>query len=289
MPRRSATRISSESLQVLQLEGELRKAYDKLYTTRRAIVELMPKAIAERLRNFDGCQSEREFYDWTRSVIAFIIQEAVPITEASYFQPRGFCPLCHQGSSGPYDSGFTLPEGLRRHLEGFGNVRQCNVSQAAFALAGDSLAKRFAAADAEQLQRTRERREQELLILTHPNKVPMLRDELPGWRATARDDEEFQAAERELAELGFNRIVEGNVANYRMLQNGYLVLADPRARGRLDFIVLRDGDKARRPNCATFHMLDTWSKDRRGKFRSRLAAAVVELTDTASKRRSPQC
>jgi len=165
----------------------------ELYMARRTIVELMREEIARRLSDYYDCRSERDFYDWRQSALAFIIEKAVPIPEASYWQPRGWCPLCHGGSSGPYESLFTLPEGLRRHLDGLGNVRPCPVTQAALDLAREGLADRFAAAEAASRQKERERRERELLVLTQPNGAPKPRDEnFPGWETTGRNEGKFR-------------------------------------------------------------------------------------------------
>jgi hypothetical protein len=50
------------------------------------------------------------------------------------FERRALCPMCGGGSSSGYAPGFSLPEGLSRHLMGRGNSLRCEVMVAAFQL-----------------------------------------------------------------------------------------------------------------------------------------------------------
>lgn len=285
MARRSPTWVAPENPEVRRLKEDLQRAEGELFNTRCAMIQLMPEEIAAELMGFYSCHSERDFFSWRRSVVDNIVGRAVPVPEASVLQPRGWCPLCRGGSSGPYATGFTLPEGLRRHLEGFGNVSQCPVTTAAFALGRDALADRFAAARKADVQREHARRAGELLFLVDVAHAPKLREEdLPGWQSTPRDDAELEAMEQQLSELGFGREVQGNVVSYRLIRAGYLVLADPRAHGRVDFTVMHEEDRARHPDCSSFYLLDMWVKDRKGKFERRLSSAMDELAAREGKR-----
>ena len=59
------------------------------------------------------------------------------------------CPLCRSVPSSAYTSrGFTLPEGLDRHLEGRGNTYACPVMEALLTLANQSMEPTLRAADA---------------------------------------------------------------------------------------------------------------------------------------------
>jgi hypothetical protein len=40
---------------------------------------------------------------------------------------RAYCPLCNGSSKQGYAKGFTVPEGLRRHLLGVRTAKQCPV------------------------------------------------------------------------------------------------------------------------------------------------------------------
>jgi hypothetical protein len=56
----------------------------------------------------------------------------------SSISDRARCPLCGGSSDNPHgEEGFAYPEGLRRHLAGSYNARQCNVVKAAVDLAWD--------------------------------------------------------------------------------------------------------------------------------------------------------
>lgn len=257
-------------------DDEVRRLEHELYCARRTIVDLMPDDIAKRLRGFYDCRSEHDFDQWQQLTITFIIEQATAIPEASYFQKRGMCPLCGRGSTGPYETGFALPGGLYRHLEGYGNVSPCPVTNAAFRIARTQLAQQFKETEAERTRQDAERRENELLFVTDPEGKPQLRDEL-CWNRKPRTETEFDTAEKELLALGFQRIADGNVVSYRLTQEGYLILADPRASGRIDFIVSPNCNKGARGRQISFYLLDSWRKDRRGKFTQRASDAISSL------------
>ena len=76
-----------------------------------------------------------------------MIASAEIIVDNDYFDQRARCPLCRDSSSSPYSEGFSVPEGLRRHLIGWGNARQCSVMEAACALARDHWHQAYDASD----------------------------------------------------------------------------------------------------------------------------------------------
>ena len=66
-------------------------------------------------------KSHVEAAAWLRQVTENIISkfENDPSILEDYFSQKfANCPLCNRGSSTPYQSGFKLSEGLRRHLLG---------------------------------------------------------------------------------------------------------------------------------------------------------------------------
>ncbi len=158
-----------EDERVRRLEGEL-------YLARRDIVELMPDAIAGLMRDYHGCRTREDHYAWEKRGGEAAIDLAEPDPAASHWQPRARCPLCRGGSSGPYDISFTIPEGLRRHLEGFGNVRQCPRTRAAFSIAHDALEGDFVEADCDAAAQTEQRRRTERVYDVGPRKPGMLLD-----------------------------------------------------------------------------------------------------------------
>ena len=130
-----------------QLESEIRELQDALVSTVRN----------GRLRNLlwsypGGAVAP---YVWAGDVI----KEVLASTEPEKTSPgkrqrlasgsvaiypdtaRAPCPLCGGGresftmDSPDLEGTFSLPEGLRRHLEGYGNMRQCPVLKAVIAMA----------------------------------------------------------------------------------------------------------------------------------------------------------
>src|SRR5688572_12706949 len=113
-------------------DDEIRKLRSELYSARRTIVDLMPDKISQLLGDYYRCDTRIDLHRWHGEVIDAIVEMASPLAglRDSYFhapRARAYCPLCGDGSQGPYEEGFALPEGLRRHLAGWGNCRQCRV------------------------------------------------------------------------------------------------------------------------------------------------------------------
>lgn len=104
-----------------------------LYEVRLGLLHMMPKEIIDILD--DGCSfnSKIKMMEWQNQAIEKIIVLAEQLTplQSSPSSDRVYCPLCGKGSSSPGTIGFSLPIGLKRHLEGFGNSRQCVVMKSA--------------------------------------------------------------------------------------------------------------------------------------------------------------
>jgi hypothetical protein len=125
-------------------EQEMQKLKTELFLARHHIIELMPYEVEKILSSYHSHKSRKDGYIWIDETAKKIISHAEPISTEKkpgldgrvfYFERRAYCPLCKRGSSAPYDSGFSLPEGLRRHLVGYGTVSQCVVMEAAKKLA----------------------------------------------------------------------------------------------------------------------------------------------------------
>jgi hypothetical protein len=205
-----------------------------------------------------------------------------------YFGPRAYCPLCGSGSSGPYDRGFALPEGLRRHLTGFGNAGACDVLSPVLDLARDYWMPRVEKVEAERKAERRaaleRRRESEEMYVLGPDARPLLNDEDIGYGATARDRESLTWAEARLEQLGFENIRDGQVRRFTKTIDGYIIYAGHREAGRLTFYVYppHTSSTAKRrgrapTRCQAFLLLDTWRRDLDRKFASRAAMAIDEL------------
>jgi hypothetical protein len=240
-------------------------------------------------RSYYSCQSRGEFGRWRRQLIDRLIELAGRDTRQSRFElsPRSYCPLCRSTPSAPYGDpgGYTLPEGLERHLEGRGNTYHCPVMQALYATARDALEATFAEAERVAAEQEAARRRTETTYLINPFEPPRLLDE--SWYLEApRNAEQLTAAEQRLRDLGFARETDGNVVAYKFRQEAYVVLADPRAAGKLRFCVYDERRAGRLPRlCARryseFYLLDSWRTDLVAKFQARLAKAIATLMPPA--------
>src|SRR5919109_626875 len=190
-------------------DKKIQRLEEELYSARSAIIRLMSDDKQRILYSFYQCQTRQEAYAWLDRIANELIAMAEPFPRehSLYFSERAYCLLCGEGSSSPYESGYSLPEGLRRHLTGWGsNVKQCVVTNAAYELARDYWNSKFR--EAEQREQTERaillanRRENETLYEVVPNRDPLLIDEL-RYGTTVRNEKEMDWAEQRLIDLGF--------------------------------------------------------------------------------------
>jgi hypothetical protein len=125
------------------LEAEVRRLKDELYMARATIIGLSRSPeLVELLHDYYSCKTFGEVRDWEQRTADSIIESASrtenPAGRDWDGRLRVLCPLCGDGPQSPYDKGFLLDEGLRRHLLGTYNSRQCSVFQAAHRMALDS-------------------------------------------------------------------------------------------------------------------------------------------------------
>jgi hypothetical protein len=123
-----------------EYDGEIRRLKDDLYQARRTIVCLMPEPVQEILDSYYRCTSRIELHQWESNVIDQLVELAKPVPRhTAYDTERAYCPLCGGSAQSIYQSrqGFSLPIGLQRHLEGWGNTHQCDVTVAVFKVARD--------------------------------------------------------------------------------------------------------------------------------------------------------
>jgi hypothetical protein len=248
----------------------------------------MPDEVEEFLSSFYTCKSRQETYSWDESTAHKIIALAKRITpeEGAYFSNRAYCPLCGRGSSSAFshEAGFSVPEGLRRHLVGWGDRgNQCPVFGAAMSLARDYWHVKFhdqeVAEEAEKQARILERKKTEALYQIAPNEEPELIDERAGYSNSPRNAEEMAWAEERLSELGFQINSEGNVKSYISEMENFVVYADPRSNGEIRFTVYKKPLPKRRRRALwnrSFSLKDNWKHDLRGKYESRLAQATMK-------------
>ncbi len=125
---------------IAELEMQLHKARNTILNLAASQTQCL------ELYDFRKCNSHEESYAWKVGVFDKIIEIAKPITDKNVYgqlihYSRAICPLC--GDEPQSEVGYTIPEGLTRHLEGFGNMYQCRVMKEIFALANQSWNKNF--------------------------------------------------------------------------------------------------------------------------------------------------
>lgn len=265
---------------------QIKKLEKELWSARMAIISLAPSKYRDLLGSYYRCEARTDSHSWFDRVADQIVDtvEPMPKEQGSYLEPRANCPLCGGESSSPYDRGFAIPEGLRRHLTGWGRSSQCSVTEAAHQLALDYFHDKFGPAEeAERQAKEKMRAERirtEVLLRTGPGKEPVLMDDV-GYGCVPRDRVDFLWAESRLKELGFEKIEEGRVRQYLRESDSFGVFADPRAKGEILFRVYRKPFLKRiqrnRIDCSKYFVIkDSWKNDISGKFNTQLEQALEE-------------
>lgn len=258
-----------------QLKKELRKA-------RRALFDLMPENVQQILHSYRQCKSSEEGRFWRHKAINELVDIAEPLPPKTYASlGRGICPMCRRGPNSAYYEGFTLPEGLRRHLDGYGNTQMCDVFSVLLSDIGEKLHEMFDEADRiksiEKKEITNKRMATEVLYKIGPESDPILIDDL--FHSKCRDNEELQFAEERIVKLGFTITNDDRVKSYSLDYGDVVVYADPRQQGRITFYVYiakwevaKKKKSARRPR-QDFYIPDTWKHNIRDKYDTRLVEA----------------
>jgi hypothetical protein len=268
-------------------EETITRLRDELFQARWVILELMPEGAQKILHSFLDCESRQERANWKDIAADGIIALAKPIQSQGPFQlvDRAYCPLCGGGSSSPYESGFTLDEGLRRHLLGWGNAHRCQIMEAAVLLARDYWHDKFHAADEAEDEQKRaqiaQRKKTETLYRIAPDREPELFDER-AYGGVPRDEDSLAWAEGRLIDLSFQTALEGNVKSYTDEREAFTVYADPRMKGEIKFTVYRKSPtkgktapRVRTKYLHSFSLKDNWKNDIRGKYESRIAQITL--------------
>jgi hypothetical protein len=266
-------------------EREIDRLHTELYRARHAVLELVPDEFSNLLSSYYEC-SAKERHTWQDGVAEQVIERAklLPPPHAWADANRARCPLCRAGTQSPYADGFTVPEGLRRHLIGWGSAQQCSVMHAAACLARDVWYDKFG--KAEETQRQEEladkarRRNVEQLYRIQPDGDGQLRDDLWSGRRP-RTDQEMIAAEDRLKGLKFKAEIEGRTQAYTRAGDGYVVYADPRASGAIEFRLYKQSGKRSKngrimweKHYQSFEIPDRWHRELLSKFETRLATIL---------------
>ncbi|KAB0670140.1 hypothetical protein F6V30_08235 [Oryzomonas sagensis] len=269
---------------------EIERLKNDLFEARYTILNLMPEKFERLLKGYYQVKSRQEGYAWEHDVAEQIIAEANILSkeEGSFLEDRAYCPLCGRGSNSPYDRGFAIPEGLRRHLTGWGNNSRCDVMEAAFRLARDHWHRSFHEKEEQEKKEKEqilfERRRKETLFFVDLYSQPCLLEEgVYTYDGRVRNEEELLWAEQRLHGLGVNSLIEGNVKKYIDEYEEYLVLADPRVNGKISFKVYRKPlikkgkIGVKRPLYQSFYMQDAWKNDLPAKYTSRVRECINSL------------
>jgi len=104
-----------------ELRHDLERARDDM-------IDIMPEKISEQLKKYLLCNNHDDRLQWWYESLKVITDSTVPDPEFSnsWTGKRANCPLCHGGNNWHYN-GFSLPEGLRRHLEGNSGAHACHI------------------------------------------------------------------------------------------------------------------------------------------------------------------
>lgn len=139
----SACQDTEQPRTINRLKNDLSEAYV-------AIIDLMPEDIHGILNSYCSCMNRLESRKWIDEACDQIIDLAKILPPYNTYPHRACCPMCGAGNDQFYISGFTVPDGLRRHLIGWGNVRECGVMRAARKLATEYWDRQFSAREIEE-------------------------------------------------------------------------------------------------------------------------------------------
>lgn len=252
---------------------------DEIWQTRYSLLSLVPEPYHKILTNY-YFQTREERYQWINETIQEILDLTQPIDKyKDSYSPRAYCPLCKQKNSSWYgEEGFTFPEGLRRHLVGFGRTHQCVVTETAHKLALDYWHEKFAEIEEqdriEKNKKLKKRKQVEELYKISPYDEALLLDE-SLWQEP-RNSQQLEWAIERLNGLGFTKYQENNMISWTNEYENWIVYADIRKKGRIEFIVWKKPILKKNPinsykqRISQFYLLDTWKNDLKLKFSSRL-------------------
>jgi hypothetical protein len=241
------------------------------------------------LTSYGTMESQSDRILWNEHAVEKIIAlaEIIPSERESIFPGRAYCPLCGDGNlMTRYESGFSIPEGLRRHLLGWGrHAQQCRVMQAAAEIAERYWHNKFHPGEVKEEAQKRaisaDRKKVETLYHIAPGSDPKLIDEGMFLDHTPRNGDELAWAEQRLKDLGLQIIYEGNIKSYTGEVGDFLVYADPREKGKITFRVYPKPPlgKNRTSRVAgsiprVFHLMDRWKHEIQNKYESRLKEAI---------------
>lgn len=268
--------------------GDVERLKSKLDDARRTIIALLPEHFQQPLMSYYECQTWADYDAWKRRVVDYVVDHAKVLNQGewSFVSSRAYCPLCGAGSSDPLRDGFAYPEGLKRHLKGWGNALRCDVLEHAFGLARDSKREALEAARAQDAAAKDEvlaqRRAVEPLYDLGPGyQHPLLLDE-GCYGEQARDPASLAWAIARVVSLGFADRTTGAARSIAQQFGEHVVYADVRSAGKIRFVVYPPAPPKRPRPASTWHSVefdlpDAWRNNLSAKLETNVADAVKRL------------
>jgi hypothetical protein len=255
-----------------EIISDLRRDLDVAVSS---VIWLMPEDARSILESFCDCESERDTYRWRHIAASRVVALAKALPKGICdSRDRAYCPLCGRGALRLYEEGFVMPEGLRRHLIGWGGPgTQCFVFRAVELGARLYWSGKSYYQEQARLAELEKRRKSETLFQVDPDGPAKLIDEGMSW-LEPRNSDELTWAEDRLATLGFETRVEKNARSYRSKPGRFVVYADPRENGQIRFRVYLKQRSAGGPEYSRFTLTDYWKSDILEKYENRLRDAL---------------
>lgn len=134
MPRRNSPRFDPRDTQIESLLAERGRLLEQIQHLRKDMLGILPHPFPRLLRDWQGNETVEKILATVKAAPTTVVQTD-PVVR--HDRSRVYCPLCRSegNNTASQTKGLSFPEGLRRHLCGENNARQCCVMEAAQDLA----------------------------------------------------------------------------------------------------------------------------------------------------------
>lgn len=232
-------------------------------------------------------ESRDDFHNWQHAAFTEIVDTTVFVDDGAYDnRERAPCPLC-QAMTAEWGSGQLrgwTPEGLRRHLEGYGNTYRCRVFETAWKMHLDENHDKFVADESRRYQDRERRKTTEPMILRWPNREPDFFKPEYSWETDrVRSDDDLIWAQEQLREAGVVTERTRNVVAYRLVRDDFMALADPRFKNVIDITVYKQSGKNRWKEAGRFNVRGVKNVPAKIKERfQNIIDSVTKVSETGS-------
>lgn len=106
------------------------EGYVALHIARRAVLSMVRARYPDDVAAFERVRGWETFEPWCDDFVDTLLGKAEEAIASPFHRGVGrvLCPLCGEGPEQVWtEQGWSVPEGLRRHLTGYGRVSQCSV------------------------------------------------------------------------------------------------------------------------------------------------------------------